>query len=447
VGRRSHSRALCVWANGLRVGRWLIPASGPMELTYDPSWIEAPEARPLSLSLPINLDGLPIKGDKVGFYFDNLLPDSEPIRRRVQVRFQTRSRGAFDLLEALGRDCVGAVQLLPEGVTPEGVFEIQADPLTDDEVERHLIAATAEPGPRAGDTDAEDFRISIAGAQEKTALTWHGGRWCRPRGSTPTTHIFKLPLGLVGGHQMDMSASVENEWLCARLLTELGVRMATCEVRSFGATKALVVTRFDRALHSSGRYWLRLPQEDFCQATGTPAHLKYEADGGPGLVEIARVLQASEARDHDLATLLRAQLLFWALAATDGHAKNFSIRLLPRGRYCLTPLYDVLSAWPIAGSRGNQIHPKKLKLAMAVRGKGKHYRLVEIRRRHFNETARQCGLGVDMESIIADIVTKVPPAIESVAAKLPPGFPAKLFDSVTSRLDRAIRALERDPGG
>lgn len=67
--------------------------------------------------------------------------------------------------------------------------------------------------------------------------------------------------------------------------------VSPCEVKQFGDTKALVVTRFDRVLHSSGRYWLRLPQEDLCQATGTPGPSKYEVDGGPGLTDIARVLQ------------------------------------------------------------------------------------------------------------------------------------------------------------
>jgi serine/threonine-protein kinase HipA len=446
VGRKSHSRALGVWANGLRVGTWRIPSSGPMEFAYDPAWVEAPEARPLSLSLPINLDGLPTKGDRVGFFFENLLPESETIRRRVQARFGTRSRDAFDLLEAIGRDCVGAVQLLPEDRTPEGVFEIHAEPLTDKEIERALVSATAEP-TLSVDEDMEDFRISLAGAQEKTALTWHDGRWCRPRGSTPTTHIFKLPLGLVGGRQMDMRTSIENEWLCAQLLARLGLPVAACEILSFGSTKALVVTRFDRALHSSGNYWLRLPQEDFCQATGTPSDLKYETDGGPGLVEIAGILQASEVRDQDLVTLLRAQLVFWGLAATDGHAKNFSIRLLAKGRYRLTPLYDVLSAWPIAGSGANQIHAKKLKLAMAVRGKDKHYRVAEIQRRHFNDTARRCGLGLDMEAIIADTIARVPSAIESVAAVLPAGFPVRLFDAVTAGLRRSMRTLEKEPAG
>ena len=78
-----------------------------------------------------------------------------------------------------------------------------------------LLERTALPIPRALETaelagvtspaapggELEDFRISIAGAQEKTAFLRHQGKWCRPIGSTPTTHIFKLPLGLVGNRQ------------------------------------------------------------------------------------------------------------------------------------------------------------------------------------------------------------------------------------------------------
>lgn len=443
MGRRSHSRALGVWTNGLRVGRWLIPASGPMSFTYDPAWVDSKEARPLSLSLPMNLDGVPIQGEKVGFFFDNLLPDSDAIRQRIRRRFHTRSGDTFDLLEAVGRDCVGAIQLLPEGSVPTGVTEITATPLDESEVEKELLGAIALPG--MSQAQEEDFRISIAGAQEKTALTWHDGRWCKPRGATPTTHIFKLPLGLVGGRQMDMTLSLENEWLCARLLAGYGVSIASCEVKQFGATRALVVQRFDRQLHSSGRYWLRLPQEDLCQATAMPSSLKYESDGGPGLADIARVLQGSQARDDDLATLLRAQLLFWMLAATDGHAKNFSIRLLREGRYRLTPLYDVLSAWPIAGNRQNQVHHKKLSLAMALRGTQKHYRIVEVTRRHFNIVARQCGFDNDMESIIADVIARTPSVIERVGASLPSGFPEKLYYVVTKELQKAAKSIEAMP--
>jgi serine/threonine-protein kinase HipA len=265
--------------------------------------------------------------DKVAFFFDNLLPDSDAIRQRIRSRFRTKSGDAFDLLEAIGRDCAGAVQLLPEGTTPEGVTHISVTPLDDSEVEKTLLGSVSERFRSHGD---DDFRISIAGAQEKTALTWHKKRWCRPHGATPTTHIFKLPLGLVGGRQMDMRTSLENEWLCAQILKGYGLPVASCELKQFGSTKSLVVERFDRVLHSSRRYWLRLPQEDFCQATGTPSSKKYEADGGPGLVEISRVLHGSVSREDDLTTLLRAQLLFWMLAATDGHAKNWPWRCAER---------------------------------------------------------------------------------------------------------------------
>jgi serine/threonine-protein kinase HipA len=408
-----------------------------MEFSYAPSWVESEEARPLSLSLPINLDGLPLRGERVGFYFDNLLPDSEAIRRRVQSRYRTQGSDAFDLLEAIGRDCVGAVQLLPDGQAPEDFSAIRATALKEAEVERRLLGVANE-----ADADgADDFRISIAGAQEKTAFIWHRRRWCSPRGSTPTTHIFKLPLGLVGNRQLDMSESLENEWLCGQLLAAYGVPIAASELMRFGSAKVLVVARFDRKLHSSKKYWLRLPQEDFCQATGTPSSRKYESDGGPGLLEIAALLQGSEFRDEDLTTLFRAQLLFWMLAATDGHAKNFSIHLLPSGRYRLTPLYDVLSAWPVVGSRLNQIHRSKLKLAMALHGKNKHYRVDEIRRDHFIATAHRCGLGSAMESVIMDTIERTPRVIEQVSAGLPPGFPQRLFDSVSAGLRKSALAL------
>jgi serine/threonine-protein kinase HipA len=416
-----------------------------MEFAYDPTWVASNEARPLSLSLPINLDGISIKGDKVGFFFDNLLPDSDAIRQRIRARFHTRSGDAFDLLSAIGRDCVGALQLLPDGIAPERVRTISVTRLDELQVERDLLAAVSRSNPSFGNED--DFRISIAGSQEKSAFTRHEGHWCQPHDATPTTHIFKLPLGLVGGRKLDMSTSLENEWLCAQILAEYRLPIAPCEILQFGSTKALVVTRFDRALHSSGRYWLRLPQEDFCQATATPSSLKYESDGGPGLDSIARILQGSESRDDDLATLLRAQLLFWMLAATDGHAKNFSIHLLREGRYRLTPLYDVLSAWPIVGPRNDQVHRQKLRLAMAVRGKNKHYRIAQIQRRHFNMMARRCGFGNDMEPIILEVIGETASIVDKVSRRLPKRFPAKVFDAVAKGLRQSARQLEEMSSG
>jgi serine/threonine-protein kinase HipA len=409
-----------------------------MEFQYDEAWLQADEARPLSLSLPISPDGAPRKGAAVEAYFDNLLPDSDSIRRRLQDRFHTTSRGAFDLLAAIGRDCVGAVQLLPPESAAPDIRAINATALSDAAIARDLGAVTSPNSPTGDD---EEFRISIAGAQEKTAFLKHNGRWCRPTGATPTTHIFKLPLGLVGNRQADMRTSVENEWLCARIVAAFGIPVANCEIGEFGTQKALIVERFDRTLHSNGKYWLRLMQEDFCQATGTPWHRKYQADGGPGLVDIARILRGSQDSQRDLETVFRAQILFWMLAATDGHAKNFSIRILAGGRFQLTPLYDVLSAWPIIGKKANEIPIETARLAMAMPGQRPHYLLKSIQRRHLDTLAKRMGLEAEAERLIAEMAMKAPTVIEEVQRGLPKGFPEELLDRVLKGLAKSAQLL------
>ena len=434
------AKALAVWANGERVGLWHLPSRGATEFEYDQTWLAADEARPLSLSLPLPLATSRAlhRGAAVEAYFDNLLPDSEPIRRRLQDRYSTASRSAFDLLAAIGRDCVGAVQLLPPDAPAPDIRRIDATALGDAAIARELAAVTS-PGHRA-DAD-EEFRISIAGAQEKTAFLKHNGRWCMPHGSTPTTHIFKLPLGLVGNRQADMRTSVENEWLCSRIAAAYGLPVANCEIGEFGATKALIVERFDRTLHSSGKFWLRLMQEDFCQATGTPWHRKYQADGGPGLIEIARILRGSQVSQRDQETIFRAQLLFWMLAATDGHAKNFSLRILRGGDFRLTPLYDVLSAWPIIGKRANEVPLEKARLAMAMPGQRPHYLLKSIQRRHFDGLAKRMGVEASAERIIVEMSEKTPAVIEEVQRKLPRGFPQEMLDRVLRGLAKSAQAL------
>jgi serine/threonine-protein kinase HipA len=424
--------------NGEHIASWKVGARGGGELQYTMDWVQSPHGRPLSLSLPFTVDHLPLKGEKVRHYFDNLLPDSEAIRQRIQTRYRTPSNDAFALLAAVGRDCVGAVQLLPPEQDCSGFDRIEGVPLTDEEVER-IVARTTGSGPRT----EVDLRISIAGAQEKTALLRHGGRWYLPSGATPTTHIFKLPLGLVGGAQADMTGSVENEWLCAQILQACGVPMAKCEIGQFGAQKALIVERFDRQLHSSGRYWLRLVQEDFCQAFALPHSLKYESDGGPGVLEISEVLQSSVNRDADLAAFFKSQVLFWLLAAGDGHAKNFSLRILPRGRYHLTPLYDVLSYWPIIGRGANKwpLQTVRMAMAMAMRGKDKHYFLSEIRRSHLIETAARARVGKGADRLVDEIVAQTPQVIDHVQQCLPKGFPADIADPIFIGLRHQLSKL------
>lgn len=209
MGRRAHAQRLNIWLNGTPVGYWDAIA-GKHALTYFDDWINDQQGRPLSLSLPFQPGNAAYRGQVVQNYFDNLLPDSDVIRRRIAQHFKTAGTEPYQLLAAVGRDCVGAIQLLPTDEAPTDLFSISCEPLDEHGVAT-LLRHTLSDLPLGQSDENEDLRLSIAGAQEKSALLWHDGQWQRPLGSTPTTHILKLPLGLVGAMQADMRTSVENE--------------------------------------------------------------------------------------------------------------------------------------------------------------------------------------------------------------------------------------------
>jgi serine/threonine-protein kinase HipA len=457
MAERAHTRNLALWMNGESVGLWSAGPSGD-RLVYAQSWIDSSQGRPLSLSLPFRPGNPTHTGAAVRAYFDNLLPDSQPIRERMAQRFRAKTTDAFDLLAQIGRDCVGALQIVPEGGAPGNVKQIRAR-LIDEAGVARLLRGTLAPGLRnaqgagartrasagASERDIDDFRISIAGAQEKTALLWRDGQWWLPQGSTPTTHILKMPLGLVGPQRLDLRDSVENEWLCAQILSAYGLPVARCHALRFEDQSVLGVERFDRRFADNGAWIVRLPQEDMCQATATPPHAKYEADGGPGMARIFEVLNGSRQRAQDRETFFRAQILFWLLCAPDGHAKNFSIALHPGGAYSMTPLYDVMSAYPVLGEGPGRISRHRVKLAMAVRSKNAHWRMRDILRRHWVELGRRHGVvsesGQGVDATIDDLVARTPEVLRSVSAALPKGFSNRVAEPILQGLRSAAQRL------
>lgn len=437
--------ALDVWMNGRHVGVWRQIRGDRDQFVYDAAWLDDPQFRALSLSLPVTASR-EITAAQVRNYFDNLLPDNQRIRERMRSRYRTRSSETFDLLEAIGRDCVGAVQLMPEGQAPVGWDRVESRLLKTQDVEAILRAVPTTTGPLGAHLeDDDDFRISIAGAQEKTALLRIGNAWHRPLGATPTTHILKLPLGIIGGGmQLDLSDSVDNEWLCSALFEAMQLPVARTQIATFGDQRVLIVERFDRQWRNIGELdpnaarfkmpanaWItRLPQEDFCQATGRPSDEKYEKDGGPGLAQILGLLSRGETPERDSNLFALSQLMFWFLAATDGHAKNFSI-FLRRAGYGLTPFYDLLSAWPVIGNKARQLQPQKVKMAMAMRtGNRPHYRWDEIQPRHFKALAQSLPDPNPWPMMLA-MAKSAPAAITTVKKRLPADFKEFVWTSIT----------------
>lgn len=439
--------------NGERVGEWGSLRGGTSFFRYESSWANSRHARVLSLSVPLTAN-LEVRGPQVDNFFDNLLPDNPEIRRRIRTQFQTPSTEAFDLLAAIGRDCAGAVQLLPPGEEPTGWNRIEALRLTDDDVEQTLRAATISTP--LGRDQQDEFRISLAGAQEKTALLSMAGTWHRPRLATPTTHILKLPLGAIGNFRGDFSDSVENEWFCAQFLRELDLPVAESTIATFGKQRVLVVKRFDRRWigvddeevqskrfkPGKGIWIARLPQEDFCQATGRPSTQRYESEGGPSISESLALLANSEEAQRDQSNFVLSQLAFWLLAGIDGHGKNFSIYHGVGGTYGMTPFYDVLSAWPVIGHGKNQLAIEKAKMAMALHGNRPHYRVNEIQTRHWRALAEQTAIPGIWERMRA-FVDSANSAVDRVEKQLPREFPERVLKTIRNGVRSQARRFEQ----
>jgi len=432
MARRRSYEPLNVYLNSRIVGQLRRERSGAIEFQYGAEWLSWPHTMPVSLSLPLREDAY--SGAPVSAVFENLLPDNDTIRKRIAARARVQGIDAYSLLSAIGHDCVGALQFLRADIDPGPAGVIDGVAISNKEIADLLANLTTSP---LGISEDEDFRISIAGAQEKTALLHWQKRWYKPRGTTATTHILKPSIGRLP-NGIDLTHSVENEYLCMKLLESFGLPAAKATMGQFGERRVLIVERFDRLWTENGRL-LRLPQEDCCQALSVPPTLKYESDGGPGIERILRLLRDGDNPTEDQRTLMKTMVVFWLLGATDGHAKNFSIFLSPGGRYRMTPLYDVISAQPSVNAR--EIRPNQFRLAMAV-GNSRHYRVNTIAARHFVETAQRAGVGeLTMASIFEELRETAMNAARNTVTQLPKNFPEEIATAILLGINKRLLAI------
>lgn len=455
---------LGLWMNGVAVGTWSRTRSGSHRLQYAAEWLASPLGRPLSLSLPLASAWAPagLTGDTVRAWFENLLPENAASRARLAAAHGVDPLDAMAMLGALGRDCVGAIQLLPPGEVP-ALPAITGRPLDEPALAGVLRRARAStiglPAPPPD--DPEELRLSAAGMVDKTALLRHAGQWWVPHGATPSTHLLKLPLGQIGptgtaGGQRDFGTSVWNEWACLAWLREVGLDAAEADVVTatddVGMETALAVTRFDRrwmpgTTSTPDGAWLRLPQEDGCQAFGLPPTAKYEKGGGPGIDRWCALLMASRAPIADVRTFVLAQLAYWLLAAIDGHAKNFSLRLEARGGFRLAPLYDVVSAWPAilpADARPWSTHTIEQAMAFRTGNARPHAVWAEIQRYHVLRVAERYG-GRALVDACEALVARADDAMRAVAAAAPSGMPPMVLERITTGVARAVTRWNATP--
>jgi serine/threonine-protein kinase HipA len=395
AGRRAGKPAttqLRVLMSGANAGWLRRDVSGRVSFRYDESYIATRGATPLSVLLP--LAERPYAGRSLDAWLANLLPDNARVLDRWAANFQVSANSPFSLLAHVGADCAGAVQFIPENrLDQAGAGGLE--PLTELEVGRRLAALAGDPA--AWTPLHEGGQFSLAGAQPKIALRLQDEQWFEPWGVEATSHILKPPMPGLACQEL-------NEHLCLQIARRLGLPAAESHVRTVGGQTVIVVTRYDRVRASNGRL-LRLHQEDLCQALGVRPTSKYQADGGPRpdqIVALLRRVMPAAAASAAVATFVDALALSWVLAATDAHAKNYSL-LLSGPAVRLAPLYDVNSVLPyLSGQRRNlpagQVSVHTARLAMSIGGRAK---LAEVDGKAWREQAASWRL--DPDSLIEQV--------------------------------------------
>lgn len=408
--------------DGRVVGAVYRGSGGALRFVYEDAWRLDPAAYPLSLSMPL---AAAEHGDAaVTPFLWGLLPDSERTLARYGRRFGVSARSPVQLLAHIGADCAGAVQFAEPDRAAELMGAASGPPavdwITEADVAREL--RSARDLGIAGDTTLTAGQFSLAGAQPKIALFEQNGRWGRPRGRTPTTHILKPPAG-------DRAGIAENEHFCLGLADRLNLGAVRSRVLRFDHEIAIVVDRFDRVQAERGKAVRRVHQEDFCQVLAVMPDRKYENQGGPGVADVVRVLRESSREPvADVDRFLRLVMLGWVLAATDAHAKNCALLHGPRRDARLAPLYDVISYLPY--DRSGALH--RVKLAMSVGGE---YLVRRVGRPHWEALARTIGMrpGAVLDALDG-LLSRLPGAIEETRA-------GALHDGVGARYVNALARL------
>lgn len=412
------ARELNVYLDGTPMGALVQTGRGDQQFFYEESYLSRANPTPLSLSMPTASRFY--RGKPVRAYLDNLLPDNIGVRQEWGRRYGVSYRNPFALLEHVGRDTPGAVQILPPGKeTDDAAIRIgDVEWLSDSEVHgmiRELAQHSDDwnPGRYGG-------RWSLSGGQAKIALYRDegSGRWGIPRGSTPTTHILKPPLPDHEQHHV-------NEVLCLKAARHLGMDTAGIDMIDDGDTRAVVMSRYDRRRAADGRL-VRLHQEDMCQALSVMAEKKYQSDGGPGVAQIADLFRSLGPLDRTYSrrAFFRGLVYNVTIGGTDAHAKNYSM-MLAGNRARLAPLYDIGSAAP-------QPQVSSLRSAMKI---GKTWRMLDVWDDDWRAVASRIGLDQEEAlNLVSDIREELPSAFAKAQAELP--------EAVQHEADHVVRFIE-----
>ena len=367
----------------------------------------------LSLSLPIRKELYP-NVDCKGF-FNGLLPESEQVRVYIGKKYGINPKNDFSLLQAIGYDCAGAVAFFED--KPKNLKEyytIKGKVLSDDELEEYINELPKKPLALGSDK-----RLSLAGAQDKTAVILKNKKVAIPDDNVPSTHILKP--AIVG-----LNETIENEYICLKVAERLGINIPNVRMGKANDAEYFLIERYDREI-KNGKI-KRIHQEDFCQASNIPSAYKYQSEGGVDFKRCVEILKKTTRPAVSIKQFVELMIFNYLIGNNDAHGKNFSILHYDNGETMFAPAYDVLctSVYPELSS----------KMAMKIGG---YYESEKIYPRHFERMAKDIGISyTQVKKIIKNQCETLPDIVKEVSSSFDNNIGKDIFKIVAKNCTRNL---------
>ena len=391
---------------GIRVlaGMILGNSSADAVFRYDPAYLAGQDSKALSISLPFQSEEFSVQKTKA--FFEGLLPEGFT-RRSVAQWLRADENDYLTILAGLGRECLGAIQVLGEA-------EIPPKPAYRQLTEKEVRDFAAE-GATASAELVTKAHLSLTGASGKVGLYYEeaGKTWYLPVGTAPSTHIVKQS-------HVRLQDIVINEQLCQLTAKKLGINVPESFIveqkRGTDLPMLFATCRYDRNTAASVAEFdghpvpLRLHQEDFAQAMGIPAAEKYERPGQHYLHDIFALLRLNSSDPVSDQLQLWDRIIFdYLIGNADNHVKNFSLLYNENlSGIRLAPAYDMVST----AVYENQTR----EMAMNIGGL---YELSSISRASFAAAASEAGFSRRIALQHFDRMAEaLVPALESAAGEI-----------------------------
>ena len=368
----------------------------------------------LSLALPIR-EEIYLNKDCKGF-FNGLLPESEHVRVSIGKKYGINSKNDFSVLNAIGYDCAGAVAFFED--KPNNLkeyYEIKGNVLSEEELEKYIKELPKKPL-----ASGFDKRLSLAGAQDKTAVLKINDKIAIPDDNVPSTHILKPAI-------KGLTETIENEYLCLKVAEKLGIQIPNIQIGQVNDTKYLLIERYDREVKEG--LIKRIHQEDFCQALNIPSAYKYQSEGGVDFKRCIEILKRTTRPAVSIKQFVELMIFNYLIGNNDAHGKNFSILLYDNDEITFAPAYDLLCT---------NIYPElSSKMAMKIGG---YYESDKIYPRHFERMAKDIGISyTQIKKILINQCEILPDIIKDVSQMFENTIGNDIFNAVLKNCARNLK--------